>query len=151
MRGMDDSESLQTLREVACAEANLPPTLASRVQGTDIGTMRRDALQLAQDLGYAEPPAPPARDELGRFKGTTGQDARRHAHAVFNDAVRAGFGYPTGTEQSEPPVADLGVGKGAGATPMTRRQPTMNDIIRSSAAVRSGAVPVEQLIAEGPL
>jgi hypothetical protein len=142
MSVMDDSESLQTLREVAASEAGLPPSFSHRVRGTTISTMREDALRLAVDAGFAEPPEPQARDQRGRFQ-------RPHQHV--NDLIRAGFGYTTATEQSEPPVGDLGVGQGAAATPMTRRQPTMNDIIRSAAAVRSGVIPVEQLVAEGPL
>jgi hypothetical protein len=51
---MNDAESLEVLRRVASGEAGLPPQLASRVSGATIGELRKDARQLALDLGLAE-------------------------------------------------------------------------------------------------
>jgi hypothetical protein len=141
-----DSESLQTLREVACSEANLPSSFAHRVQGTDIGTMRRDARQLAQDLGFAPPPQPPARTPDGRFASTSG-----HQNQRANNWIRSALGYST-SEQSEPPVVgDIGVGRGGGALPRESRQPvSMNDLIRGTANAPRDAAHMfaEQLASE---
>jgi hypothetical protein len=135
MSGMDDGESLQTLREIAASEANLPPALAGRVAGTTISEMRRDAQALAQDLGYAEapePPAPPARTPDGRF--ASGQ----RGHEDFNRMVRQAAGYVTADEPQQRPAGDVGIGRGGAATSRQRQSKTsMNDLIRGAAGARS--------------
>jgi hypothetical protein len=113
-----DSESLGVLQRAAAEAEGLPVSLSGRLRGDTFGALRADARQALKDFGFTEPQA---RDEHGRF--------------TMNDAIRAQAGYPAaGATPPERPVGDLGVGKGAGATPMARRQPSMNDIIRGTAA-----------------
>jgi len=70
---MSDAESLELLREIAADEAGLPSQLAGRVSGSTIGELRKDARQLARDLGYTQPQP---RTPTGQF-------------ASFNDQLRA--------------------------------------------------------------
>jgi hypothetical protein len=143
---MSDHETEQLLRSIACSEVNLPSAFASRVQGTTIGQLRKDAQQLALDLGYVEPAEPQARDQAGRFASTSG-----HQNQRVNDSIRRAAGFPTSTEQPEPPVGNLGLGVGAGATARALGPLSMNERIRNAASATRGVVPVEQLAGEGPL
>jgi hypothetical protein len=129
------------LREIAASEAGLPPQLAGRVNGESIGEMRRDAQALALDLGYAEPPEPQPRNERGQFK----RDNQR-----VNDAIRSAAGYPTSSERSEPPIGDIGVGRGGAALPSRSQPPSMNDLIRATRGVETTAIRdlAEQLASE---
>jgi hypothetical protein len=131
-----DAESLATLRAVAGNEAGIPESLHARLRGESIAELREDARQLAIDTGYATPPPPPARNERGQFaRGESGHQAHRR----FNDAVRAGFGFPTSTEQPEQlPQGDLGVGRGGGALPrQVGGRASMNDLLRAAAGAKT--------------
>jgi hypothetical protein len=139
----DDAESLQLLREVAASEVGLPAGLAHRVAGSTIGQLRKDARQLALDLGYAEPPEPQRRDQAGRFASGSG-------HQDFNNALRAAAGRAVQPAQQQP-EGDLGIGKGAGAAERTPQPVNMNNLIRGVIDSRRSVAHVfaEQLQANG--
>jgi hypothetical protein len=141
-----DAESYAVLQRTAASEAGLPAGLASRVSGATIGELRRDAQALAIDLGYVQAPEPP-RDERGRFQSTGDQALSGQA---FNDAVRRWAGRPVAdATPPERPTGDLGIGKGAGATPMAPAAPDMNTVIRNAVAASRGVVSAEQLAVDG--
>jgi hypothetical protein len=126
-----DDETSQTLRELAAREHGLPQELARRVNGDSISAMRKDARQLALDLGFA---APQPRASGGQF-------------ASFSDEIRAAAGRAP-TEAPEP-VGDLGVGRGGSASPRQPRPPDMSSLIRAAREVRrSGVVDLAEQLAE---
>jgi hypothetical protein len=138
-----DDETRTALQRLAGDEAGIPAQLHGRLRGESIKELREDARAFALDAGFAEPPEAQPRNERGQFQ---------RPNQRVNDAVRAAFGYPTSTEQSEPPVAgDIGVGRGGGALPRESRQPvSMNDLIRGTANAPRDAAHMfaEQLASE---
>jgi hypothetical protein len=125
---------LQLLREIAASEAGLPATLAGRVSGESIGELRKDAKQLALDLGYA---SPQPRTPSGQY-------------ASFSDQLRAAAGRPVQPAE-QPPQGDIGVGRGGAAIPRQPQPADMSSLIRAAAGIRSSAVHdlAEQLASEG--
>ncbi len=110
-----DSESLDLLQRMAAQEAGLPERLRGRLAGDTIGALRADAKKLAVDLGYVQPQA---RDAGGRF--------------TMNDEIRRRAGYPIAGPAPEPPVGDIGVGRGGSALPRRPAAPDMNSLIRGT-------------------
>jgi hypothetical protein len=121
-----DAESYAVLQRAAADEVGLPAQFAHRVNGQSIAELRKDARQLALDLGYAEPPA---RDERGRF---------HRPNQRVNDSIRRAAGYPTSTDEPEQPaIGSVGIGRGGGASPRRVSAPDMNSLIRGAAGARS--------------
>jgi hypothetical protein len=61
---MHDDETQRVLRNVAGGEHNIPERLRGRLRGDTIGDLRKDAQQLAKELGIVEPQP---RDAHGRY------------------------------------------------------------------------------------
>jgi hypothetical protein len=64
-----DDETRNFIAHHVGAEANIPEAMRPRIGGEDLGSMRRDAAELARQLGIAPPPQESARDSTGRFTG----------------------------------------------------------------------------------
>jgi hypothetical protein len=62
-----DAESRAALQQIAGEEAGIPERLHDRIAGEDVGSMRRDAGELATQLGIAPQQPERTRDEGGRF------------------------------------------------------------------------------------
>ena len=120
-----DRESLGVLQQAAAEAEGLPSSLSDRLVGDSFTKLRADAKKALVDFGIA---SPQARTSAGQF-----------ARMSFSDRIRAAAGRPVNVER-EPPVADLGIGKGASATPRhIPAQADMNSLIRAAHGIRVSA------------
>jgi hypothetical protein len=75
-----DAETRSYLQASVARELHLASHLASRIGGDDISSMRADGAELAKALGIAPPADERARDDAGRFSGSSsGHEALNHA------------------------------------------------------------------------
>jgi hypothetical protein len=131
--GVMDRESHAVLKQAAAEAEGLPSQFADRLRGESYGELRRDAKQALRDFGFT---TPQPRTAGGQY-------------ASFSDTLRAAAGRAP-VSPAEQPHGDLGVGRGAGATPMVPAAPSMSDLIRGTANARRGVAHMfaEQLASE---
>jgi hypothetical protein len=120
-----DPESYAVLQRAAADEVGLPATLAHRLRGESFAELRGDAKRALRDFGIAEPPPS---DERGRF--------------TMSDQIRAASGRPLAdaTLPEQPVAGDLGIGRGGSALARQSQPPSMNDLLRAAAGVRTTIV-----------